>query len=306
VVAAWANAHVECVFGVALLGLFAAAEWIRPRDLSRAEAVKASGIAVISAIATLLTPYGIGIWRYLYENTFVPQVIDIAEVHPPYLPNYRGFFVWVALCAVLALWRRRRLSLAEAAVLLLFGALGLRYLRLTPLLFVAGAPFVARALDEAIAGPRARRIAAATAVVLAMLLIRVPFPSLLRGVQIGDTALEPESLFSPRAMQFAREHDLSGPVFTSINLGGYVAWHLYPQARPSLDARLQAVPPAHFAAWAALTRGMDWAVLSVPRVNPWSGNGRFDPALWAPVYKDNAIEILVRRDGRYRQLITSF
>jgi hypothetical protein len=312
-IAVWANVHVECVFGVALIGLFGAAEWIHPRDLARGESVKVLAVAAASAAATLLTPYGIGLWQYLYENTFVPQVIDIAEVHPPYLPNYRGFFAWALIAVALAAWRWRRVTLAEAVAMLMFGALGARYLRLTPLLFLVAAPFVARALDDVARGQRARRVIGALGVAAALLLIRVPLPALVTGLQIGGNALEPPALFSPRAMQFARDHGLAGSVFTSINLGGYAAWYLYPSARPFLDARLQAVPPEHFRAvkdassdplaWAALTREMDWAVLSVSRVNPWSGVGRFDPALWGTAYKDDAIEILVRRDGRYRALI---
>ena len=87
---------------------------------------------------------------------------------------------------------------------------------------------------------------------------------------------------------------MSGPAFTSINLGGYVAWNLYPSAQVFIDSRLQAYPPEHFLAisraagnpeaWDALTQGVDWAVVSVPRVNPFSGTARFDDRLWATAF----------------------
>jgi hypothetical protein len=60
------------------------------------------------------------------------------------------------------------------------------------------------------------------------------------------------------------------------------------------------------AAWAALTRGVEWAVLSLPRANAYSGVGRFDPGEWGTAYRDAAIEIVVRRHGRYAALVTSF
>jgi hypothetical protein len=47
---------------------------------------------------------------------------------------------------------------------------------------------------------------------------------------------------------------------------------------------------------------VDWAVLSIPRPNQLSGEGRFPIADWALVYQDDAIEILVRRTGRYAGL----
>ena len=78
------------------------------------------------------------------------------------------------------------------------------------------------------------------------------------------------------------------------------------------DSRLQAYPPEHFRAildasrsqpaWDALVSGVDWAVLSVPRPNALSGAGRFPSTAWATVYEDDAVEILVRRNGRYAAL----
>ena len=315
-IAAWANVHVECVFGVALIGLFGLGEWLRPRDLARSESAKVMAVGAAGVAATMLNPYGIGLLRYLYENTFVPQVIDIAELHAPYLPNYRGFFAWAAAGAILCAWRWRVVSLGDALAIALFAVMGFRYLRLTPLLFLVSAPLVARCLDDGFRSVRWRRVVAAVSVAAALMIVRVPIVDLARNLRGGGDALEPPDLFSPAAMQFARDRGLSGPAFTSINLGGYVAWHLYPSVRAFIDARLQAYPPEFFrdvraassdpAAWAALTRNVDWAILSVPRVNEWSGTGRFDPNDWGQVYKDQAVEILVRRGGRYRALITSF
>jgi hypothetical protein len=115
-------------------------------------------------------------------------------------------------------------------------------------------------------------------------------------------------------MRFAREHGLAGPVFTSMNLGGFVEWELYPSARVFLDSRLQASPASHFRsviaasrdrdprAWAAVTAGMDWGVLSTPRVNDLSGVGKFTEPEWGTAYQDGVIQIVVRRSGPYGKL----
>jgi hypothetical protein len=316
VTVAWANFHVECIFGVALVGFFAAGEWILPRSLSRREARGALLVALGCVLATLVTPYGMGLWRYTFENSGVPRLLNVAELQPPYLPNYRGFFALTALTVLACGLNWRRMALGEAFSILVFGALGWRYLRLTPLLFFACAPAIAQGLDavEHTVGTRGRpfrgsSVPAGAVAVLALLLSRVPIPGLVRGMQAGGNALEPGDVFSPAAMRFAREHHLTGPAFTSINLGGYVAWQLYPDAQVFIDSRLQAYPPEHFRAvdraagdrdaWEALTQGVDWAILSVPRVNPFSGTGRFDERFWGTAYRDQAIEILVRRHGHY-------
>ena len=108
---------------------------------------------------------------------------------------------------------------------------------------------------------------------------------------------------------FARATGLRGPVFNSMNLGGYLAWELYPDTRIFQDGRLQAVPPEHIRAildasrdledWDALVAGVDWAVLSLPRPNQLSGAGRFPRQRWATVYWDEAVDVRVRRGGRF-------
>lgn len=311
----WANVHVECVFGIGLVGLFGLCEWIRPRTLPRAEALEVMGIAAIALLCTAINPYGFGLLRYLYENAFVAQVLNIAELRPPYLPNYRGFFVWVILGGMLALVRWRTVTLGEAATIAVFAVLAFRHLRLTPLLFFASAPLVARCIDELQRFGVDRRAAAATALVAVAVLSRVPVPELVRSLDAGSGALTPPALFSAPAMAFARERGLAGPAFTSLNLGGYVAWELYPSALVFQDARLQAYPASHFRGimdasrsregWAAITGGVDWGVLSLPRVNELSGVGQFDPVEWGSAYRDEAIEIVVRRSGAYGALASA-
>jgi hypothetical protein len=311
----WANVHVECVFGIGFVGLFGLCEWIRPRMLPRADAMKVMGLAALALLCTAINPYGFGLLRYLYENTLVPQLLNIAELRPPYLPNYRGFFVWTIVGGAVALLRWRTVSLAEAASIAVFGLLAFRHLRLTPLLYFVSAPVVARCIDELERFKIDRRAAAAAALVAVATLSRVPILDLVKNLEIGSRALTPPALFSEAAMTFARERGLAGPVFTSLNLGGFVAWELYPSARVFQDARLQAYPASHFRgimeasrsreAWASLTAGVDWAVLSLPRVNELSGVGQFDPSEWGSAFRDQAIEIVVRRSGAYGRLAAS-
>lgn len=315
-VALWANVHVECVFGIGLVGLFGLCEWIRPRSLPRGEAARVMGIGAAALLCTAINPYGFGLLRYLYENSFVPQVISIAELQPPYLPNYRGFFAWAILGGALVAFRRRTMTFADAAIIAVFGLLGFRHLRLTPLLFLVSAPLVARCIDDLQAFRVDRRAVAVAALVAVALMSRVPVPDLARNFEVGRHALMPPAFFSEPAMAFARERGLEGPVFTSMNLGGFVAWKLYPSARVFQDARLQAYPSSHFRAirdasrspvgWAGLTGGVDWAVLSLPRVNELSGVGQFDRAEWGTAYRDQAIEIVVRRTGAFGALAARF
>jgi hypothetical protein len=201
VVAVWANVHVECVFGIAFVGLVGAGELLVPRDLSRVEAAKILGIAAVALLATAVNPYGFGLLRYLYENSLVPQLLDIAELRPPYLPNYRAFFAWAVLSFVLIAVRWRRPALSELAAIAVFATLGFRYLRLTPLLFMVSAPLVARCIDDLRQFRIQARVVSATALVASFFLARVPLPTLVREMKFGGDALAPPALFSEPAMR---------------------------------------------------------------------------------------------------------
>jgi len=309
-VAVWSNFHGECVFGVLLIGIVALAELVKPSALARREAVRALMVTVACSAALLLNPYGWGLLRYLYENMSVPQILSIAELQPAYLPAYRAFFFYVAVTVLLLLSLPRRLTLAEAITVVVFAAFGFRYIRLTPLVFLATAPMLAARLAVWTRRGVDGRALLATALAAGVLVSRVPLTTMVGGMRVGGA--HPEVIFSGGALAFARTHGLNGPVFNSHNLGGWLAWTMFPDVRVFQDSRLQAYPPEHFRAildasrsqpaWDALVSGVDWAMLSLPRPNALSGVGRFPQADWATVYEDESVEIRVRRKGRYAGL----
>lgn len=308
-VVVWSNAHVEAVFGVLLIGLFAASETLRPALLRRSEALRALAVAAACAVALLANPYGWGLVAYLVENVGVPRIMRIAELMPPPPYPYRAFYLYLAILGVALASTPRRTSLGEWLIAVVFAALGLRYLRLTPLVCLATAPFVASRLNLLVSRGVDGRAIVATAVLAAALFSRLPPSAYLTPPRFGGGALTPPEFFSRGAIAFARDHGLHGPLFNSHNLGGYLAWTLYPEARVFQDSRLQAYPAAHFTAiidatrtiqsWEALVAGLDWAMLSTPRPNQLSGVGLFPSSRWATVYADDAVEVVVRRTGRF-------
>ena len=310
VVALWSNLHSEVVFGVALVAIFAGSELVRPSALDRQQALSACVISVACVAALLVNPYGWGLLLYLYENASVPQLLGIAELQPPYLPVYRAFFAYAAIAVVLLLSFPRRLALWELVAAGIFAAIGFRYLRLTPLLFFVTAPMVAARLAALTARGVDGRAMLVTVCAAAIFLVRVPLTTMITGMHLGGAF--PEVVYPARALAFIESENLSGPVFNSHNLGGWLEWTEYPRVRVFQDSRLQAYPPERFRSiveasrsqpqWDALTSGVDWAILSLVRPNALSGVGRFPAAAWATVYEDEAIEILVRRNGRYAAL----
>jgi hypothetical protein len=313
-VALWSNLHVESVFGVVFVGLFAVGTLFHPSALARPAAIRALLVALGCGVATLANPYGWGLLAYLYENLSVPQMVSIAELRPPYLPDYRAFYFYLVLTGVLLLMQPRTLRLWEVLVVVTFGTLGLMHLRLTPLVLLATAPMVAERLAALATRGVDWRAILITACCAGLALSRIPLRLLAAGFAVGTAAVEPPQFFSPDAVAFVKRNGLEGPIFNSNNLGGYVAWMLYPEVRTFQDSRLQAYPPEHFRAiilasrsqteWNTLV-GVDWAMLTIPRPNQLSGAGRFPASEWGTAFRDEAIEILVRRSGKYARLLGS-
>ena len=307
--AVWSNLHVEAVLGGITIAIFSIAELVRPSALSRRDALRATGIASLALAATLINPYGVGIWQYLLENRTVTQLLEVAELQPPQVMSYRAFFLYLIVAALILGSRLRHMHLWEIALAVAAAAAGLRYIRFTPLIFILTAPTVARQLAGWMAQGLDGRAVLVTAIALAVAGARFSVDGLTSNWQIGTEALEPRAFFSERAIAVARNEGLNGPVFNSNNLGGYLAFKLYPGTRIFQDPRFQSYPPDHFRAilqasespseWASLVSPVDWAVLSVPRPNALSGVGQFPVAEWASVFKDQAIEIVVRRHGRF-------
>ena len=275
----------------------------------------------------MANPYGWGLIAYLYENLSVPGIMAIAELRPPYLPDYRAFYLYVLLVAaafVVPVGHRSgaaragddagttRIRAWELMVAAAFATMGAMHLRLTPLVLLATAPMLAARLPALAARGVHPRAIVITAFVAALAVSRIPVRLLAAAFSVGTDAAEPGQFFSREAVAFIRRAGLQGPVFNSHNLGGYLAWTLYPGVRVFQDSRLQAYPPEHFRAiieasasqpaWNALVADVDWAVLSVPRPNQLSGAGRFPASDWATVFRDEAMEIVVRRSGSYARL----
>ena len=311
-VALWSNVHAECLFGAALIGLFAVGEFLRPQALSRRQAWFALGIAAACTAANLLNPFGTGLFVYLWENARTPDFVQIAEFRPPYLPTYAPFFAYLAIGAALLAWKRRTLALWEFLVFGAFAILALRHLRFVSLFLCVTAPIVAACLAKA-AGRLANTPALpAVAICLGLLLTPVPLSARFQFFGVGTEYIQPPTLASSGAASFIRTAGLKGPMFNSVNLGGYLIWNLYPDVRVFQDTRFRTYSPDHFrrivkafqsqAEWDKLVAGVDWAVLTLERNTPLTGYGKFPVDEWAPVYQDSTMAVVVRRAGKYGAL----
>jgi hypothetical protein len=317
-VVAWASLHGSFVLAPVLLGYAWLHDVARGRPWRGSLAVLVAGIA-----ATLVNPYGIGVWAYAAGIGANPVIAGRASewqrTTPFTLPGAL-FYGSAALAAIVAWWRRRRLAWPDAVLLVTMAALGawaVRGLAWWPagaLLVIAGAlarstpdavSAVARESSAAVAPPESplatptRRGSPLNGVVAALLMVLVvaalPWwrPADLLTGRRGLLTYAPAGL----AASLRRDVQSGTRVFVPEAWGSWFEWAV-PEASYLVDARFELFPDDAWADLDVIGRGGTEAsrVLDRRRVeivvlpSGWTGPGDG----WSVVYADADGQILVR------------
>ena len=221
----WFSVHPSALLapvmaGLALLGSLPAREETRRETLYRV------GQTTMAGLALLINPWGLS--GVLAPVRLAGMLEREGLVNLEWLPSsprlFPELYVVLVIALVLAL-RPSRLRWARMLLLLLFGALAVRYVRnhaffypALPILLAPSIPLLA---------PRWNRVL----VILAAALVAVGF---LR--QDPGTGVDPD-LFPVHTVEQLRGSALEGNVYTPDQLGGYLVWALYPERRTLVDGR---------------------------------------------------------------------
>jgi hypothetical protein len=319
----WANLHAGVFVAPLLLAAYAAGAAIDGRG---DDARRAAALAAAACGATLATPLGLGIFRYLWLHMQIPRLhavdefraaswqsdgalavyalaLAVAAVTAATAPGGRaraGFRTWlpVTVLAVLA-WRTIRFGADFALVAAPLMAVGASAL-------AARRPFAA-----ALRGPAP---AAGVAALLIGLALGPRLADARQGRPFVDVGLDPSPL-PLDALRFVEANGLRQRMYNDFEIGSYLAFEGYPRHRVFIDPRLPAYPPEfhRLMGRADLTRaewdramdryGVDSALLAYAGLNrrvSW-----WDPARWALVYRQHDARVFVRRLPGWRALIAA-
>lgn len=306
--ALWPNLHGGFLAGLGVLGLAAAAaivEAIRDEDAGWRPAWVAAAALALAIPATLLTPYGVELWRFLRSTlgTARPQISEWASVPLLSLEQW-----WVKLtvlaAAVVVVRTRARRDLAELAILGATAVLWLRHERHLTFLALALAVHLPRHLaarwpadDEDDAHPWPVRLAVAGLLALSA---GLPVVWAARGIGV-PTATHPVG-----ALRHIDRHALRGRLLVHFDWAQYAIYRLFPACQVAYDGRFRTVYPrdleAAFFAWnlaqpggeAILTRpGAD--LVLVPADERVRGYCHTNPTDWRLLYLDDTAALYGRR-----------
>jgi len=253
--AVWANMHGGWIVGLGVLGAWTAADVLASRRIP----VEPILVLGASALATLLNPYGWGMWGFLGSTVRMGR--DITEWQPLWNTAPADAVPWLVTVATVA-WLVRipvRDRWPRLAVLIVLAYASARVVRIVPL-FVACAGVL---LAEACASRWPRGAASRTldpsphdrlaAAVIGAVTVAA-------AVWVASSSLRCVAVATPRApdaLAMRLLHDAPpGRLVTFFDWGQYALWHVGPRLRVSIDGRRETIySDARLAEHAAILEG---------------------------------------------------
>ena len=297
IIGLWANLHGAFPAGIMLLGCFAlAAAWgefqeQREGGNSFSAAFAAlfvcgrlwlwAGVIIASVGATLVNPYGWRIYQYVGLTSNIAAQRRIDEWLPPSWDQWIGMawfvslFVFGGLVVVQRIRVGKWISAREAMLLLCFGLLASRSIRMVAWWLIVLAPVMAvmvgrlsRAVhapkdgpeEPSYGGERPSRGAAISVAVMALfLLTALPAFQHWNPLLAGRSQPRTEDALDIIHAKL-KTIPSNGRVFTRLEWGEYLTWAFHPQHKVFMDGRIEIYPDEVWQEYSDVTTGRPgWA-----------------------------------------------
>lgn len=342
----WANSHGGYFIGLILIGILWFSELVQVY-FSRSSGGLPSGYfralsltLVATLLASLLTPYTYHLWLYPFEVMQMEATkVFISEWQSPdfHQLRYQAFLATMMIYGALLVYSNRKPGMAEALLsgaFIFFGFLAIRNIPLT--LIVIGPLFAlfARLIDVGntslnVANNAPSTLQKSRANVQNTLsesnltnsqsnLAGWVFFSLLLAISVIIYRQQPSpdiklnAALPVAAVQFIKEHNISGRVFNKYGYGGYLIFEFYPDQKVFIDGRADMYGDDFVKEYTSIYNGnnnwkelfdkhsIDIALvgLSAPITQILRLSGEF-----ILVHEDNSHALLVRDTPKYQQII---
>ncbi len=238
--ALWVNFHGGWVVGLGVVGLWAA---LRMLHASGRERGCLAALVVASAAATLVNPYGVGMWTFLAETVRVHRPM-IADWQPTYRLPPAFWTPWLVSAGITVLAITRGLAARSWRLLVIavsLGVLTIRVSRLDAFFAIAAVLFLAQSLcHERSPAPRPTPTNAYPVLRwgLAVCALIMCVASSARASTIPAV---PTLLPDRHVVEFMRQQELRGKILNWFDWGQYVIWHFGPRLQVSMDGRRETV-----------------------------------------------------------------
>jgi hypothetical protein len=255
----WCNLHGGFPAGIGLIAIYATGELIARRPWKPYLVV-----FLLSGLATLINPYGLDYWVYIFSAVIKPRphIIEWASLLKAYHDGTVNIMfiltmpllsIMVALGVWQARWREVTASLALAVTLIL----GLRHIRHLAFMWLLVGAYFPLCLQFNVnylqSRPSFLRLWHRTGIKMAILtvlsiwtIVNLAFFSSNHSLSI-EIPKEPKgqglSYYPVKAVNFIKEHNFKGNILTTFGWGEFLIWELSPQCSVGFDGRYETVYP---------------------------------------------------------------
>ena len=235
---AWANLHGAWVMAGGVLAIWT---FVRTVQIpSHRVRLALLGAGAVSAASTLVNPYGVELWRFLFETVRFARgdIVEWGSLRSTPIM----FLPWLATVAIalLALARARREHLAYFAVCLFLGVASFQVIRLVPFFSLSVLLLLGPLLAGSPASVRMRLDARGWAGALIVWTICVA-SSTIGQARVGCLQTRGAFFVDEQAASFLRENQAAGRLVVWFDWGEYVSWHFGPALKVSMDGRRETV-----------------------------------------------------------------
>jgi hypothetical protein len=293
----WANWHIQFVYGLLLLGIFATLPLLPPlwqktiaaREISFSKQLWL--VLLAGFFATLINPFGPRVYSTVFQYMHQPKSYSLIVELRAITFREPGQFValFLVLFAAAAIGWRREKNLLWPVLLLLASFLAFRsvkeiwFLVVISLCALSDGWNVKSLSDYRARIPRSQTITCVW--VLAILVVG------FRRYDVSNAWLEMQVAghFPEVAAQYIEKHHLPGPLFNDFNWGGFLIWRL-PELPVSMDGRTNVQGDERVAHFSAVWNGKP----------EWATDEELQHANVILAKKDSALAAILRLDPRFK------
>lgn len=300
------------LYGILAIGAFATGEQLRLSCVDRHGLRSRDNVWLVACALAAIGVALIGPWGFLGSeflrdlgpgNFMVSKIADFLPT--PLTLGYFPFWVLLALSVPVCGYMLKGRRFSEILILIVFGALAIRYRRAIAPFGIVATPIAVSALryfDSPLSERVIARIALVASVILIGVVVWFKFPINSHFYALGS-GLDPGS-YPIGALRFMNANNVSGNAFNEGIFGGYMAFHgegrkifLYNHHSVFSDLHEASRNPRVIKDWK-----IDYALFS----NYEQFKNHFPFSHWAAVYWDRAAMLMLKRTPENLQLIERF
>ncbi|MEJ2745806.1 MAG: hypothetical protein P8123_09005, partial [bacterium] len=247
----WANAHGGFIVGLGAVALYSIAACVNALRKGRLyEVVPALILFAASVAVTLVNPYGVTFWSFLYDSVSMSRayILEWAPI-PLDVSSFMDFKALAVIVILSAVISRRPKTGWLLGLTILCGIASIKHNRHMPFFAIAAAFFLPDHLNgmmerihDPFGGFSKKALHPLTLPYLIVSICILTAIPLYRGRSAFFLYVSPYQ-YPVAAVRWMKEQRIGGNCAVFFNWGEYLIWHLHDESKVSIDGRYETVYP---------------------------------------------------------------